>query len=131
MTKGSPNVPFGPNICKAMGHQQQQSLCIMATFRFEAMRAYKKQQRFLPQFLGGGCSNTSQVTPHSQLYRLIILGSYTSWNTDGACDNTLCNMTPAGQLSWKHFASMHSSHGSPDPDVGERWTHDSHERIAQ
>ena len=45
----------------------------------------------------------SQVTYHSQLSRPIALGHYTSWNTCCEGGNTSCDVTPPGQLSWKHF----------------------------
>ena len=68
---------------------------------------FTKEKRHLLKFLGGDCSELPQVTFYSQLSRPITLRRYTSWNTDCAGDNTLCNETllhrcilPVGPRSW-------------------------------
>ena len=56
-----------------------------------------------PNF-GGGLSKLYQVTSQSQLSRPITLRHYTSWSSDSAGNNNLCDVTAAAdQLAWKHF----------------------------
>ena len=75
----------------------------MARVRFGARCVYKRKE-ILPYFLGGGFSKLGQVTPQTQLSRPITLGHYTSWSTDSAGNNKVCDVTAAAdKLLWKHF----------------------------
>ena len=57
-----------------------------------------------PKFWGGGFSKLYQVTSQTQLSRSITLGHYTSWSTDSASNNNMCDVTAAAdKLLWKHF----------------------------
>ena len=58
-----------------------------------------------PMFVWGeGFSKLYQVTSQTQLPRPITLGHYTSWSTDSAGNNKVCDVTAAAdKLLWKHF----------------------------
>ena len=71
---------------------------------FSGDRRFTKERRYLPQFFGGGFSKLYQVTSQTQLSRPITLGHYTSWSTDSAGNNKVCDVTAAAdKVLWKHF----------------------------
>ena len=85
--------------------QQQQSLRIMGTFRFRAM-CVRKRKEIPPQFFKGrlfetisGYSTNPAIPPYP-----IALGHYTSWSTDSAGHNKVCDVTAAAdKVLWKYF----------------------------
>ena len=75
----------------------------MGTFRFRAISVYKRKE-IPPPICWGGFSKLYQVTSQTQLSRPITLGRYTSWITDSACNNEVCDVTAAAdKVSWKPF----------------------------
>ena len=58
-----------------------------------------------PMFVWGeGFSKLYQVTSQTQLPRPITLGHYTSWSTDSAGNNKVCDVTAAAdKFLWKHL----------------------------
>ena len=75
----------------------------MGTFRFGAIRVYKRKET-PPQTFRGAFSNLYQVTSQTQLSRPITLGHYTSWSADSAGHNKVWDVKAAAdQLLWKHF----------------------------
>ena len=58
-----------------------------------------------PMFVWGeGFSKLYQVTSQTQLPRPITLGHYTSWSTDSAGNNKVCDVTAAAdKLLWNTF----------------------------
>ena len=75
----------------------------MGTFRFGAISVHKRKE-IPPPIFGGGFTTLYQVTSQTQLSRPITLGHYTSWSTDFAGNNKVCDVTAAAdKLIWKHF----------------------------
>ena len=96
---------------------------------FSGDRRLQKKGDTFPNFLGGGFSKLYQFTSQTQLSRPITLGHYTSWSTDSAGNNKVCDVTTAAdKVLWKHFALTHIFRGSPAGSVSRQ---DTHEQVTQ
>ena len=75
----------------------------MARVRFRAIGVYKREE-IPPPILGGRLFETMSGSSQTQLSRPITLRHYTSWSTDSAGNNKVCDVTAAAdKLLWKHF----------------------------
>ena len=97
----------------------------MGTFRFGARCVYKRKE-IPPPILGGRLFETiSGYFPNPA----IPLGHYTSWSTDSAGNNKVCDVTATADASWwKHFRA-NLFRGSPAGSVSSRRR--THEQMTQ
>ena len=74
----------------------------MATLRFGAICVHKRKET-PPLIFGGNFSKLYQVTSQTQFSRPTAFGRYTSWSTDSASNNNVCEVTAAADIFlWKH-----------------------------